>query len=150
LTWSAGCAERAQVADPARTWNVCADPGLVVTGDEELLRRAVDNLLANVRAHTPAGTAAAITAASRDATVVVEVSDDGPGVPADRLPRIFDRFYRAAAPSPHPGAGLGLAIVSAVAATHHGTAEAALNEPHGLRITLAVPAAALLAVADSG
>jgi two-component system, OmpR family, sensor kinase len=145
-----GCAERARVTDPARTWAVCADPGLVVTGDEELLRRAVDNLLANVRAHTPAGTAAAITAASRDGTVVVEVSDDGPGVPADQLPRIFDRFYRAAAPSPHPGAGLGLAIVSAVAATHDGTAEAAPNEPHGLRITLAVPAAALLAVADSG
>jgi two-component system, OmpR family, sensor kinase len=144
-----GCAERARVADPARTWNVCADPGLVVTGDEELLRRAVDNLLANVRAHTPAGTTAAITAASRDGTVVVEVSDDGPGVPADRLPRIFDRFYRAAAPSPHPGAGLGLAIVSAVAATHRGTAEASLDDPHGLRITLAVPAAALAAVADS-
>ncbi len=145
-----GCAERARVADPARTWNACVDPGLVVTGDEELLRRAVDNLLANVRAHTPAGTVAAITAASCDGTVVVEVNDDGPGVPADRLPRIFERFYRAAAPSPHPGAGLGLAIVSAVAATHHGTAEARLNEPHGLRITLAVPAAALLAVADSG
>jgi two-component system, OmpR family, sensor kinase len=133
-----GCAERAQIADPARAWTICVDPGLVVTGDEELLRRAVDNLLVNVRTHTPAGTAAAITAASRDGTVVVEVSDDGPGVPADQLPRIFDRFYRSAAPSPHPGAGLGLAIVSAVADAHHGTAAARLNEPHGLRITLAL------------
>jgi two-component system, OmpR family, sensor kinase len=140
------CAERARVADPGRTWNVCVDPGLVVTGDEELLRRAVDNLLANVRAHTPAGTAAAVTAASRGGAVVVEVSDDGPGVPADQLPRIFDRFYRRAAPSPHPGAGLGLAIVSAVADAHHGTADARLNEPRGLRVTLTMPAAALIPV----
>ena len=46
-------AERAQVADPARAWRTVIAPGLVVTGDEELLRRAVENLLSNVRAHTP-------------------------------------------------------------------------------------------------
>jgi two-component system OmpR family sensor kinase len=134
-------AERARVSDPARTWRTCVAPGLLVTGDEELLRRAVDNLLANVRAHTPAGAVATITAAARENDVVVEVSDDGPGVPADQLPRIFDRFYRAAAPSDRPGAGLGLAIVTTVAAAHHGTAQAALNEPSGLRVTLTLPAA---------
>jgi two-component system, OmpR family, sensor kinase len=122
----------------------------VVTGDEELLRRAVDNLLSNVRAHTPAGTAATVTAADRGDTVVVEVSDDGPGVPADQLPRIFDRFYRAAAPSARSGAGLGLAIVDTVASAHHGTAEAALNDPSGLRVTLTLPAAPVLAVGSSG
>jgi two-component system, OmpR family, sensor kinase len=135
-----GCAERAQVADPRRTWRAQIAAGLVATGDEELLRRAVDNLLANVCAHTPAGTVATITAAERDGNVTVEVSDDGPGVPADRLPHIFDRFYRAAAPPPCPGSGLGLAIVTAIAAAHQGTAEAALNPPHGLRVTLTLPA----------
>ena len=70
----------------------------------------------------------------------VEVSDDGPGVPAGRLPHIFDRFYRAAALPPRPGSGLGLAIVTAIAAAHQGTAEAALNHPHGLRVTLTLPA----------
>ena len=134
-----GCAERAQVADPRRTWRAQIAPGLVSTGDEELLRRAVDNLLANVCAHTPAGTVATITAAERDGNVTVEVSDDGPGVPADRLPHIFDRFYRAAAPPPCPGSGLGLAIVTAITAAHQGTAEAALNRPHGLRVTLTLP-----------
>ena len=98
-----GCAERAQIADPQRTWRAQIAAGLVATGDEELLRRAVDNLLANVCAHTPGGTAATITAAVRGGTVVVEVSDNGPGVPADRLPHVFDRFYRAAALSPRPG-----------------------------------------------
>jgi len=132
-------AERAQVADPARAWRTVIAPGLVVTGDEELLRRAVENLLSNVRAHTPAGTAATITAACRGNAIVVEVSDDGPGVPADQLPRIFDRFYRAAAPSHRSGAGLGLAIVTTVADAHHGTAEAALNDPSGLRVTLTLP-----------
>jgi two-component system OmpR family sensor kinase len=135
-----GCAERAQVADPQRMWRARVAAGLVATGDEELLRRAVDNLLANVRAHTPGGTVATITAAACNGSVAVEVSDDGPGVPADRLSHIFDRFYRAATPAPRPGAGLGLAIVTAIAAAHQGTAEAALNHPHGLRVTLTLPA----------
>ena len=135
-----GCAERAQIADPQRTWRAQIAAGLVATGDEELLRRAVDNLLANVCAHTPGGTVATITAAACGGTVVVEVSDNGPGVPADRLPHIFDRFYRAAALPPRPGSGLGLAIVTAIAAAHQGIAEAAPSHPHGLRITLTLPA----------
>jgi two-component system OmpR family sensor kinase len=134
-----GCAERAQIADPQRTWRPRIASGLVATGDEELLRRAVDNLLANVSAHTPGGTVATITAAERDGGVTVEISDDGPGVPAGQLPHIFDRFYRAMAP-PRPGSGLGLAIVSAIAAAHQGTAEATLNHPRGLRVTLTLPA----------
>jgi two-component system OmpR family sensor kinase len=121
-------------------WQAHIAADLVAVGDEELLRRAIDNPLANVRAHTPDGTVATITAAQHGSTVTVDVSDDGPGVPAGRLPRIFDRFYRAAAQPPSPGSGLGLAIVTAVAAAHQGTAQAALNHPHGLRITLTLPA----------
>jgi two-component system OmpR family sensor kinase len=135
-----GCVDRARIADPQRTWRATIDPGLVMEGDEELLRRAADNLLANVSTHTPPGTSATIVAEESDGTVTVQVSDDGPGVPARQLPRIFDRFYRAAAPSARPGSGLGLAIVTAVAATHAGTTHAALNQPHGLRITLTLPA----------
>src|SRR5262249_45040928 len=66
-----GCAERAQVADPLRTWRAQIASGAVATGDEELLRRAIDNLLANVRAHTPSGTIATITVATRDGAVIV-------------------------------------------------------------------------------
>jgi two-component system OmpR family sensor kinase len=135
-----GCAERARITGAAWTWHTQVAPGLVTTGDEELLRRAIDNLLANIRTHTPAGTAATITAACRGSAITVEVSDNGPGVPAGQLPRIFDRFYRAAAHSHLPGSGLGLAIVTAIATAHNGTAEAALNHPNGLRITLTLPA----------
>ena len=59
---AAGCVERSRIADPRRTWQARITPGLVAIGDEELLRRAVDNLLANVHTHTPEGTTAVITA----------------------------------------------------------------------------------------
>jgi two-component system, OmpR family, sensor kinase len=134
-----GCVERAQIADPQRTWHTCIGSGLVAVGDEELLCRAIDNLLANVHAHTPDDSVATITAGGHGRCVTVDVSDNGPGVPADQLPRIFDRFYRAAVPSQRPGSGLGLAIVIAIATAHNGTAEASLNNPHGLRITLTLP-----------
>lgn len=65
--------------------------------------------------------------------MAVEVSDDGPGVPADQLPHIFDRFYRAGLTSRRPGSGLGLAIAAAVAVAHDGSMAAAPGEPHGLR-----------------
>jgi two-component system, OmpR family, sensor kinase len=136
-----GCAGRARAADPERTWRTRVSSVLETSGDEELLRRALDNLLANVQAHTPPGTVATISAARCGGTVVVEVSDDGPGVPPGQLDRIFDRFYRGAAPAHRPGSGLGLAIVSAVAAAHDGLASAALSTPHGLRITVTLPAA---------
>ncbi len=134
------CVERAQVADPSRTWQAEIEPGLAVGGDEEQLSRAVDNLLANVQTHTPEGTVAIVTARQDGSgRIVVEVTDDGPGVPADKLPRIFDRFYRAGA-SKRIGSGLGLAIVSQIAAAHQGVAMAAANYPHGLRVTLTLPA----------
>ena len=134
------CVGQARRTDPFRTWRARIAPGLETVGDEELLRRAIDNLLGNVRTHTPAGTIATVTAGAQAGTVAIEVSDDGPGVPSEQLPRIFDRFYRAAAPSPRTGSGLGLAIVAAVAAAHDGDANAALNDPSGLRVCLTLPA----------
>jgi two-component system OmpR family sensor kinase len=142
------CVERMQIADPGRTWRARIDPGLVTVGDEELLGRAVDNLLANVHTHTPEGTVAIVTAFAGQGSVVVEVSDDGPGVPADRLPRIFDRFYRAGARQ--PGSGLGLAIVTEIAAAHEGSAVAALNYPQGLRVTLSLAAGDSIKPAGEG
>jgi two-component system OmpR family sensor kinase len=147
----AGCAERARIADPARTWHVRIADGLATVGDEELLRRAVDNLLMNVLVHTPAGTAGAISAYETGGQVIIDVSDDGPGVPPDQLPHIFERFYRAGARSrlyvpgqPAPaylpaGSGLGLAIAAEIASAHGGTASAAPDRQKGLRITLSLP-----------
>jgi signal transduction histidine kinase len=80
-----------------------------------------------------------IAATASDGQVRITVSDDGPGVAADRLPHIFERFYRAGAGASRPGSGLGLAIVTEVANAHGGTAEAAPASSQGLRITLTLP-----------
>jgi two-component system, OmpR family, sensor kinase len=134
-----GCAQRARVADPARTWRVRTAQGLTVTGDEELLRRAIDNLLMNVLVHTPPGTTGAISASGAGGCVTIEVSDNGPGVPPDHLPHIFERFYRAGTRSGGSGSGLGLAIVAETISAHGGTTQAAPVSPHGLRVTLNLP-----------
>jgi two-component system, OmpR family, sensor kinase len=134
-----GCLERARVADPTRTWQARIAAGLTVTGDQELLRRAIDNLIMNVLVHTPAETVGAISAAASGDCVTIEVSDDGPGVPPDHLPHIFERFYRAGALPGASGSGLGLAIAAEIASAHGGTARAAPARPHGLRVTLNLP-----------
>lgn len=73
-------------------------------------------------------------ASGGDEGITVEVSDDGPGVPPDQLPHIFERFYRAGTRAGGSGSGLGLAIAAEVASAH-----AAPVSPHGLRVTLALP-----------
>ena len=94
----AGCAERVRVADPARAWRVRIAAGLTTTGDEELLRRAVDNLLMNVLVHTPRGTTGTITASAAGGYVRIEVSDEAP---ASR--RTSCRTSSSASTGPGPG-----------------------------------------------
>jgi two-component system, OmpR family, sensor kinase len=136
------CLRRAGDAAPDRHWEARVDPNLVILGEEELLERAIDNLIANVHAHTPADTVATLTAAHRDGTLVIDVSDNGPGVPPEHLAHLFDRFYRGPARADHAGSGLGLAIVAKTATVLGGGASASANEPHGLRITVTLPATA--------
>lgn len=137
---AAECAERARIAHREHAWEASITPGLSIMGDEELLRRAIDNMLANVATHTPTGTTAVLTVAASQDIIAIEVSDNGPGIPSGELPHIFDRFYRSRTPAPRSGSGLGLAIVAATAEAHGGTAQAELNTPSGLCVTLAVPA----------
>ena len=74
----------------------------------------------------------------RPAGGTVEVSDDGPGIPADDLPYIFDRFYRSAKARALPGSGLGLAIVRRIADMHDGTVEA-IPLQQGVKFRISVP-----------
>jgi two-component system, OmpR family, sensor kinase len=88
----ADCAERVRITDPGRRWQVDVADGLEITGDEELLRQAVDNLCANVLVHTPDNATGKIAATASDGRVriiiiiiIIIVSDDGPGVAVDKL-----------------------------------------------------------------
>lgn len=87
-----------------------------VMGDAEALARAADNLLDNAGKWTPAGRAVHVTVRRG----VLEVRDEGPGVDAADVPRIFERFYRGSRAGALPGSGLGLAIVARVVEAHGG------------------------------
>jgi two-component system OmpR family sensor kinase len=98
---------------------------LSVPGDASQLRRMIVNLLTNASVHTPVGTTVEVIGRlGTDGFATVEVVDDGPGIPEDLLPRLFQRFVRGdQSRSRESGStGLGLAIVDAVAAVHGGTA----------------------------
>lgn len=134
--------DAARAAAPDRTAEASVPgPGAVVTGDGEQLRRLVDNLLANVRVHTPAGTRARVEVAEAAGAVVLTVADDGPGIPAAELPRVLDRFYRAAGANSGDGSGLGLAIVAAVAAAHGGRVAVTSPPGGGTTVRVTLPAA---------
>ncbi|CAA9246857.1 MAG: Heavy metal sensor histidine kinase [uncultured Chthoniobacterales bacterium] len=110
-----------------------------IDADPVLFRRAVSNLVENALRYTPEAGRISIGLTARDADVQVAVQDNGSGIGAEHLPRVFDRFYRAdPARSPH-GSGLGLALVKSIADLHSGTAEIASRVGHGTTVTLTLP-----------
>jgi signal transduction histidine kinase len=114
----------AHAAGPAHRWRVDLPPAAVlVPGDGARLHQVLANLLANVRTHTPPGTTATTRLRVEDGCAVLEVADDGPGIPADLQAGVFERFARGdSSRSRASGStGLGLAIVAAVVAGHDGT-----------------------------
>lgn len=133
----------ASAVDPARPIELReADPA-VVQGDATSLRQLLDNLLANVRTHTPPGTHIDVTVATEHSQVVLTVDDGGPGVEEEQLTAMFERFWRADAARARTagGSGLGLAIVLAIVQRHGGAVVASRSPLGGLRVTVSIPAA---------
>jgi two-component system sensor histidine kinase KdpD len=101
----------------------------LIRGDFTLLQQAVVNLLVNAATYTPNATQIQITAHRDGNQVVVQVADNGPGLPSDQIDRIFDWFHRAPGIKP-TGTGLGLAIVKGFVEAQGGRVQAG-NRPQG-------------------
>jgi two-component system, OmpR family, sensor kinase len=116
-------------------------PGLVALVDPDRIRQAVDNLVDNALRFAPAGTQLDISARPSGRDVTIAVADAGPGFPADYLPHAFERFRRPddSRGRSDGGAGLGLAIVQAIARAHGGMATAANRPGGGAVVTLTLP-----------
>lgn len=130
-----------------------ADAGVVLTStsssnpliaelDRTLIQRAVGNLVSNAVAHTSKGGTVAITAQCVAANVLIQVSDTGIGIPAEALPRVFDRFFRVdqSRSRASGGTGLGLSIVQGIMQLHRGTVDIASRPGAGTQVTLSMPA----------
>jgi two-component system, OmpR family, sensor kinase len=134
--------ETARAVEPGRPYSLETEPAEVV-GDRDRLRQVVDNLLSNVRAHTPPGAPVAVRVARRNGAAVVEVADSGPGIDPDEADRVFERFYRTDETRARAtgGVGLGLSIVAAVAKAHGGSASAESEPGSGATFRIALPLA---------
>jgi len=121
------------------------DRPLRVDGSADELHRMILNLLDNAARHTPDGATIELHLSQQGSDAVVEVADDGPGIPQAMRTQIFDRFVRGEGPADTArgtGTGLGLAIVSAVAASHGGTVEATESASGGALFRARIPIAA--------
>lgn len=118
-------------------------PGLAVTADRNLFARAIANVLRNARYHGGDDCLVKISAATQGDEVELSIADNGPGVDAVDLPRLFEPFYRpdAARTREAGGSGLGLAIVRAGLESCGGTVRAEAVVPHGLAVVFRLPAA---------
>ncbi|MBT5627883.1 MAG: HAMP domain-containing histidine kinase, partial [Chloroflexi bacterium] len=142
LTDVAGdAATNSEAIDPEHPVTINSDGPVRVMGDEQRLTQVIANLLANARAHTPDGTAVTISLREENGQAIMDVVDDGPGLPEDDSEKLFERFYRIDSSRSREtgGAGLGLAIVAAIVSAHKGTIEAANQEGHGARVTVSLP-----------
>jgi len=112
--------------------------------DRSLMLRAVSNLVSNAIAHTPEGGSVTLKATSEDAEIRIEISDTGTGIPAEALPKVFDRFFRVdpSRSKTSGGTGLGLAIVQSIMTLHGGSAEITSQPCRGTCVTLRMPALA--------
>ncbi len=117
---------------------VCAGEGIVYA-DAVLFRRALGNLVDNALRFTPDGGTIQIAVAQTKSAAEISVIDNGCGIAAEHLPRIFDRFYRADSSRTSRGTGLGLALVKSITDLHGGSIHVASELDRGATIRLSFP-----------
>ncbi|MFI6325700.1 ATP-binding protein [Nonomuraea sp. NPDC050556] len=127
LALAAEAVQDARILAPDREigLDVAGGAAMIVSGDEVRLRQVIGNLMTNALTHTPEGTSVTVRVGSQGDRIYLEVADKGPGLTAEQVERIFERFYRADSArsrrSGSGGSGLGLAIVQALVHAHNGT-----------------------------
>ncbi|MGI8730884.1 MAG: HAMP domain-containing sensor histidine kinase [Solirubrobacteraceae bacterium] len=139
-----GAAREARLHAPGDVvFSIDAADGLRAAGDPERIHQVVMNLVDNAVRHSPRPGQVALRASRHDRMVVLEVDDEGPGIPSDDLERVFERFHRGEGRrgTDGGGAGLGLAIARWIIELHGGTIKAQRREPHGSRMVVTLPEA---------
>jgi signal transduction histidine kinase len=124
-------------------FSIDAPAGLQAAGDPERIHQVVMNLVENAVRYSPRPGEIGLRASAAAHTVTVEVDDEGPGIPADDLERVFERFYRGDGRrgADGGGAGLGLAIARWIVELHGGTIHAERRDPHGSHMVVTLPEA---------
>lgn len=128
--------------DQGRNLSAEVTPGIVIEGDAELITQLLVNLMDNAIRHTPRNAGIVVRLGFANANAVLDVADNGAGVPAGEREKIFERFYRCEKSRTTAGNGLGLSLVAAVAGLHRATIAAYDNAP-GLRVRVEFPGATL-------
>jgi two-component system OmpR family sensor kinase len=132
----------ARTASPDHRWQLdLPEEVVMVTGDEDRLHQVLANLLSNASTHTPPGTTVVTRLQVSNLTTDLVVTDDGPGIPADVQPRLFDRFARAdtSRSRTHGSSGLGLAIAVSIVAAHGGSLTASSPPGEGAEFRVRLP-----------
>jgi signal transduction histidine kinase len=111
----------------------------LVRGDRERLRQVVQNLVDNAVKYSPAEAEVVVAAEAHDGAVRIEVTDQGPGIPAEDQRLIFEKFGRSAAGVTKPGTGLGLFIARSIVEAHGGTLEVKSARAQGATFTVELP-----------
>jgi signal transduction histidine kinase len=112
---------------------------IVVTADRTRLEQVAANLIDNAVKYTPPGGRVDVDVRRDGDTAVLRVRDSGPGIPADELPRIFDRLFRGDTSRAERGLGLGLSVVKAIVEAHGGQVEVSSEPGHGSVFTVHLP-----------
>ncbi|MDW7659265.1 MAG: ATP-binding protein, partial [Bacillota bacterium] len=117
---------------------IAQDP-VMVRYDNQWLGEALQNILINAANHAPEDSEITLAINSTDTIATLSISDCGPGITAEDLPHLFDRFYRSRSPADGQGCGLGLALAAQVLQRHHGSIKAANRSEGGAIFTLTLP-----------
>jgi two-component system phosphate regulon sensor histidine kinase PhoR len=132
--------ERAEIAGLGLKLRI-ADESVLVPMRRRMLRTVVENLVENAIRYAGEGATCVVSLSEEDGSVVLEVADDGTGVPEEDAPRLFERFFRSDRARTTRGSGLGLAIVKHVVETAGGNVEARGAKGRGLDVRCVLPSA---------